>query len=242
MTFSPALTSGEPGCGKSRYRFAFATELVAKRPVAGRMFVRIMNVMVMANAAAAANSRRLLLAAILSLVSLGAFAAESDSWRSKLIGKLRHGDIVYRRGIGQISDAIATVAVSSTGKPARWTHVGIAVQLRPGGKLYILHAVDKRGVTLDAPETFFSPPEAAAGSYQRVKSGAQIAQAAMAYLGRPFDKSFSLEEHDFLYCSELLLLALKDVGVKANVAVRRVPLIGLVALPDDLSDALSRLH
>lgn len=175
-------------------------------------------------------------ATLLAFLSLGVSA---DDWQGRLVSQLDHEDIVFRRGIGQISDTIAAVATSVTGRQTRWTHAGIAVRLRPNGKLYILHAIEERGVTLDTPERFFAPTEAIAGDSRRIKRGAQVAQAALQFLGRPFDTSFSLAEQDSIYCSELVWLALQDTGIQPEVQLRNVPIVGKSVFPDDLIDALS---
>jgi hypothetical protein len=179
---------------------------------------------------------RIVVATLLAFLSLGVSA---DDWQGRLVSRLDHGDIVFRSGIGQISDTIAAVATSVTGRQTRWTHAGIAVRLRPNGKLYILHAIEERGVTLEAPGRFFDSTEASAGDFRRIKQGRQAAQAALQFLGRPFDTSFSLAEQDSIYCSELVWLALQDTGIQPEVRIHNVPVIGKAVFPDDLIDALS---
>jgi hypothetical protein len=166
-------------------------------------------------------------------------AAEPAAWRQSVTADLRPGDIVFRRGVGPMADAVAG-ASSLVADDARWTHVGIAVRIRPGGQLYILHAIDGRGVTLDTPDQFFSPAEAIAGEIKRVKGGEQAASFGIQFIGRPFDADFLMSDHSALYCSELVLAALGGAGIAVDVPLRKAPLItSKIAFPDDLAKALN---
>ncbi len=168
-------------------------------------------------------------------------AVEPTAWRQPVIADLRHGDIVFRRGVGPVADAVAAASFSSVGR-AQWTHVGIVAQPALGGPLYVLHAIDDRGVVLDPPERFFSAAESAAGSFVRIDGGEGVARMAMNYVGRPFDGSLSLSDRqEALYCTELVYVSMFHAGIRPKVALRKLPLTEPVMFPDDLHRALRNL-
>lgn len=172
--------------------------------------------------------------------SQSAHAAQHERWRAALIRDLRPGDIAFRRGVGALSRTVSHFSAYAGSRETRWTHVGIAV--RPGGseKIYILHAIDGRGVVLDTPEKFYSPDEAVAGEIRRIGGSEKAAYVAMQFVGRPFDAEFSLSDHTAMYCTELVLTALKAAGTPVEVILRKVPLVEEnIAFPDDLADALN---
>lgn len=164
---------------------------------------------------------------------------QNPRWRDNLIEQLLHGDIVFRRGVGDISDAISATQGAVRGQRTTWTHVGIVTQIRPGGDLYIAHAVDS-GVLLDSPRTFFSDQEASAGTrIKGTKTSEAAATKAQQYLGRPFDNGFSLANENELYCTQLLIMAFRDAGAPLKMPLRQLPLLlEPVAMPDDLFKAL----
>lgn len=164
-------------------------------------------------------------------------AAEVESWQRSVIDRLLPGDIVFRRGVGPLADAVAAASFSSAGR-ARWTHVGIVAQPVAGGPLYVVHAIDGRGVIIDTPENFFSSKESSFGDFIRIQGGVGVAEVAMRYVGRPFDASFSMADQTALYCTELILVSMHEAGATPLVQPRRLPLISEVFLPDDLANAL----
>ena len=161
----------------------------------------------------------------------GAGLLPSDEWRDRIVRDLRPGDLVFRRGRGGVSDAIAI----ASGSALAWTHVGIVVQPPSFAGPLVLHAIDGRGVVIDPPERFFSEIEASAGAVVRLRGGAAAAQHALAYAGRPFDHSLAMSEQDRLYCTELVVVALRAAGVVIDPPLRRLPLVSEpVLMPDDL--------
>lgn len=164
-----------------------------------------------------------------------------DSWRSQLLATLSPGDVVFRRGIGERSEAVAVLQGVVRGDITAWTHVGIVVETPSRGGLAIIHAINDRGVVMDSPSTFFASTEASAGTRIAAHKQTQLAAtAAKKYLGRPFDDSFELADNSRIYCSELVFLALQDVGARLEIPLRKVPLIAsAVAMPDDLFSYLS---
>lgn len=188
----------------------------------------------------------LTVAAVLALLPLSGdgglpAAAEPSSWRQSVTADLRPGDIVFRRGVGPLADAVAVSAVSFSSAAAgraRWTHVGIVTQPEPGGPLYVVHAIDGRGVVMDTPGRFFSSKESSEGGFIRIENGASAAETAMRFVGRPFDASFSMADQAALYCTELILVSMREAGITPRIQARRLPLISEVFFPDDLADAL----
>jgi len=181
---------------------------------------------------------RFMLVCVLFL-TFAVFPVAAEDWRKLLIDSLKPGDVVFRRGNGDISDAIAIVQQIVRGYETRWTHVGVVHQIRPGGSLYVIHALEQ-GVVLDTPELFFSEGEALAGSV--VRGDVVVAHEAAQMLGRSFDRAFiESDGGELVYCTELVTLALDAAGFSVRVKRRVVP-VGLnepVVFPDDLFDAIS---
>lgn len=167
-------------------------------------------------------------------------ASESFAWRQSVTAGLLPGDIVFRRGVGPLADAVAAASFSAAGR-ARWTHAGIVAQLVAGGPLYVVHAIDGRGVVADAPQRFFSATESSAGNFVRVEGGERAAHIALGFLGRPFDASLSTADQAALYCTELVFVSLRHAGVSLDVPLRRLPLSASVMFPDDLERMLGSL-
>lgn len=167
----------------------------------------------------------------------GSAAPEPAAWRQSITTDLRSGDIVFRRGLGAVADAVAAASFSTAGR-AQWTHVGIVAQPVAGGPVYVVHAIDDRGVVMDPPERFFSAAEASGGSFVRVEGGEGAAKAALNFVGRPFDTLLSLSDHEALYCTELVSVAIRQAGKRMNVPLRKLPLNEPVMFPDDLHRAL----
>jgi len=176
-------------------------------------------------------------------VSVSRQQATVADWRPALIADLKHGDLVFRRGVGPVSESIALAIASTTGRAPGMTHAGIAVQIRPGGPVHILHAIEDRGVTLEPPERFFSSLEAGAGTAIRIEKGGEVSDAAMRYLGRPFDTRFEMSTDGVIYCTELVALALRDAGTGIEVPMRKVALMPeRIIFPDDLIAAVSKIQ
>lgn len=170
-------------------------------------------------------------------------SAEPAGWRDALISHLQPGDVVFRRGIGDISEAIAAMQGFVRRQSTTWSHVGVVTQIRPDGPLYIVHAID-RGVVLETPTQFFAATEASAGTrIQGNKTTEAAAQAATRYLGRSFDDDFSLSDNgERMYCAELFVVAMRDAGASVKIEPRKVPMISdPVIMPDDLFTALEAL-
>lgn len=180
---------------------------------------------------------------IIRTSATGSLQTQPEYWRVDLMRRVHAGDVVFRRGVGNISELVSYASAHTGERETRWTHAGIAVQVQPGGQVYILHAIDGRGVTLDTLDKFFSAEEAAAGDVLRIEGGEQAAISGMQFLGRPFDAKFSMDDHQELYCTELVIAALALAGIVVDVPLRKVPLVAnKVVFPDDLAEALSKRY
>lgn len=167
-------------------------------------------------------------------------AAEPAAWRQSVTTDLRPGDIVFRRGVGPTADAVSLASLSSAGRVA-WTHVGIVAQPVKDGPLYVVHAIDDRGVVMDLPERFFSAAESSAGSFVRFGGGEGVARIAMGFVGRAFDASLSLSDQKSLYCTELVSVAMRKAGFRMDITLREMPLSEPVMFPDDLHRVLVQM-
>jgi cell wall-associated NlpC family hydrolase len=186
-----------------------------------------------------AHSYWLTIAAALALLPLPgdgelSAAAEPAAWRQSVTADLRPGDIVFRRGVGPTADAVSLASLSSAGMVA-WTHVGIVAQLAKDGPLYVVHAIDDRGVVMDPPERFFSAAESSAGTFVRLGGGEGVARIAMGFVGRAFDASLSLFDHEDFYCTELIFVSMRQAGIRLDIPLRKLPMHEEpVMFPDDL--------
>jgi hypothetical protein len=162
-------------------------------------------------------------------------SVEPSTWRQTAIADLRPGDIVFRRGVGPTADAVSLASLSSVGRVA-WTHVGIVAQPVKDGPLYVVHAIDDRGVVMDPPERFFSAAESSAGTFVRLGGGEEVARIAMGFVGRPFDGSLSLSDRQHaLYCTELIFVSMRHARIRLDIPLRKLPMHEEpVMFPDDL--------
>ena len=123
---------------------------------------------------------------------------------------LQIGDIVLQTGYSFQSWAIREVTDSSV------THVGLVIDSDNDGDLEVIEAVGP--VKITSIEDFNARGTA---SVRRLKNfdmhsaniKQNLADAAMAYLGRPYDLKFKWDDKK-IYCSELVWKAYKDIGIE----------------------------
>jgi hypothetical protein len=133
---------------------------------------------------------------------------------------LKEGDIVFRKGM-----SLASRLVLAAEKESGYSHIGIIVKDSTGWK--VIHAVPGE-TDKDNPEEiikketfaeFFGPKKAVAGAIYRLDTtetiGYLAAQKAKELFGRKllFDHSYDLADSTEMYCSELLYVAYKSVGI-----------------------------
>jgi hypothetical protein len=165
--------------------------------------------------------------------------AEVQTWRDRVVAAVRPGAVVARRGLD--NDPITQAVLFGQGG-GQWSHVGIAVQLIPGGPIYIESAMPGVGTKLEKPEVFFSAEQASGGEVLLMSEDKvdAIQSAAKSLLGRPFDDQLSLDdEGKKLYCTELVAIALRSAGVFKDLPMRSIPFLPQkVIAPDDLVAAV----
>lgn len=145
-------------------------------------------------------------------LALGAGLAGAEILPSALPA-LEPGDLLFKGADTGAGTQLA--AVWSLGDK-RWGHVGIAVA-GPGGSVRVIHADTgaprEAGYVLNVALEDYLSDVSELGIYKVDLSGAGRA-AYLAYaesaVGRPFDKAFSLETDQSLYCSELVWRALSE--------------------------------
>lgn len=166
-------------------------------------------------------------------------SADAMDWRDRVVATVRPGAVVARRGLD--TDPITQAVLWGQGG-GRWSHVGIAVQLIPDGRIYIESAMPGVGTKLEKPEVFFNAEQASDGEVLLMPADMvdAVQSAAKSLLGRPFDDQLELDDDgQKLYCTELVALALRVAGVIKDWPTRSVPLLPQkVIAPDDLIDAL----
>jgi hypothetical protein len=151
----------------------------------------------------------------------------------ELIDYLKDGDIICRLG-GKIWSPIFA-EISPNDK--RFSHIGV-VRIRDDF-VSVIHvegvSSDKRGYTKNAPLKEFLQAARTIGIY-RVKNidGYLLSDAAIGYLGLPFDWDFDMEDSAKLYCTELLYVVLKSLDSSIILNTIWLEAVGKYILPIDI--------
>jgi hypothetical protein len=126
---------------------------------------------------------------------------------------LRNGDVVFIRGRTWRSLLVRLAETSCD-----FSHVGI-VRIVDGAP-YVVHAApEAKTVLLESAADFLSPSNVDSAGVYRLKRDPRRAEEAsrnaLRYFERkiPFDRRFDIRNGDELYCTELVWLAFKSVGV-----------------------------
>ncbi len=136
------------------------------------------------------------------------------------IEQLQPGDIVFRRGEGITSSIV--VHNDSDGK---YSHVGIVVEC--DSSLKIVHSVPNENssqakddiIQLDDINTFFSPKSARRGEIMRMPldstQKAKLSNYALEKVKQKilFDHDYDISDTTRLYCTELVELLYKRIGI-----------------------------
>jgi hypothetical protein len=128
-----------------------------------------------------------------------------------LFGILNDGDIICRFGDRLWSLLFMDISVSDK----RYSHVGI-VRIKDS-QISVIHSEGSTTLGTDFVKSEniedFIKTARAVGIY-RVKrlNGDLISNAAIEYLGMPFDWQFDMEDDSKLYCTELLYVVLKRLS------------------------------
>ena len=123
---------------------------------------------------------------------------------------LRNGDVILRNGVGIWSDSIR----SFNQYDKRFSHVGI-VWIKPDGDISVIHSdtddISGNGkVAAVSLEKFVF--ESTCIGVLRLRDGdpEKFVASAGKYLGRPFDYKFNSDDDSAIYCTELIVLALRE--------------------------------
>lgn len=152
--------------------------------------------------------------------------------------ELLDGDLVFRRGV----DTIGRIVLSQS-EQSRFSHVGMVI--RVADEPLVVHALPETrgndgGVQVDRLGTFSSPLRAADIGYYRIAQLTQgqrreIHRYLLEHVGTPFDLRFEYSTDNSMYCTELVLKALNEVGVELAPSLGTVRVIAVdePAFPPD---------
>ena len=194
-------------------------------------------------------SVKYLLLVCLSVVSIACTNGNDrpSSEFDRLIGNLREGDLLFRKGTG-----IAGRIVTSLDSNGEYSHVGIVVRI--DGRWHVVHAVphepdfegDIDRVKCEPIELFTSRyPQANYGHYRTTATNKQRKTAIHHALRlsaerRPFDHDYNLEDTNKLYCTEFVEYVYSLAGVSISRGRRThitfPSLSGEHILPSDLTE------
>ena len=131
---------------------------------------------------------------------------------------LQEGDIVFRRGFGFASEMV--VYNDADGK---YSHVGVVVNSEKG--LMIAHSVpggdaeENDIMRLERIEQFYSAESSSCGEIVRMELDSlqrrRLSEMAVAKANEkiPFDHNYDLEDTTALYCTELVQLLYRNIGI-----------------------------
>ena len=132
----------------------------------------------------------------------------------------RNGDIVFRRGYGAQSRAVANASRSV------WSHTGVLVRDTVADIWTVVHAVPGEApqgepdyVKQEPLKVFFGHDRAQAGAWLRVNCTDSMASRAAEYaIGKAaehvqFDNDYLLSDTTSLYCTELVWRSYLSVGI-----------------------------
>ena len=154
------------------------------------------------------------------------------------IEKLQAGDIAFRRG-----ESIASEVVIYNDIDGRYSHVGIVVETDSG--LMIVHSVPGETTTqenvdiiqLEHINQYFAPKVSVRGEIMRMDlDSAQrnlLSKSALKKVSEkvPFDHNYDLADTTKLYCTELIQLLYKNIGI--DLAEGRITPINVPGLSND---------
>jgi len=143
---------------------------------------------------------------------------------------LKDGDIICRLGDRLWSEIFSDLSV----KDKRYSHMGI-IRIN-NGIITVINAEGDTGhgrdfvseVSLDD----FLKVAKTVGIY-RINNvdGSQISQAALGYLGIPFDWKFDMSDGSKLYCTELLYVILKQIEPAIELGTAYIKELGREIVP-----------
>jgi len=154
---------------------------------------------------------------------------------------LSDGDLVFRSG----TDALASF-VRAQSESSVYSHVGMLVHLE--GTWRVVHAVPADpgaagGVVLQPLSGFIAPELASAVGYFRIDSLGDadrltIRNYLLSQVGKPFDYRFQASDDTAHYCTELVIKAIRQVGIDLEPELPPVRVLAMTEsaiAPDSLS-------
>ncbi len=152
-------------------------------------------------------------------IGLGPTGASMGAPSQLLIPEdLQTGDLVFRTGRDMLARMVLT-----QGEAAQFSHVGLVD--RAGPSVRVIHAIPAEeghhgGVVAEPLDAFAAPAMALRVGFYRVAMTASQRSESLAYakaqLGKPFDSQFAMSSEDAMYCTELVLKALRNAGVSLD--------------------------
>jgi hypothetical protein len=131
---------------------------------------------------------------------------------------LKPGDIIFRDGIGIVSDALKKFSLTDK----RYSHAGI-IHIE-NNKVFVYHMMtggkhSQGGMIKEPIENFCNPTVAASFAFYRTTlNGNRMDSLAGVYFtsGVKFDTDFDLNTTDRLYCTELIYCLIKKLSPAGN--------------------------
>lgn len=131
--------------------------------------------------------------------------------------QFRTGDIIFRRGDSMVSHFIMTTDADSP-----YSHVGMIKKIK--NRVFVIHVVPDRDkdnvVSIEPIENFLAIQNASAVAVYRLKDDSKdyalhAVNVASTFVRErlPFDFDFDLQTPDYLYCTELVWRAYREVGI-----------------------------
>jgi len=147
-----------------------------------------------------------------------------------LIEKINDGDIITRLGDRFWSEIIRNISTEDK----RFSHVGI-IRINDE-KITVIHAegtttAGKDFVKEETLEDFLKVAKAV-GIYRLKNHNTEsISDTAMEFIGVPFDWKFDMTDDTALYCTELLYVVFKRLGIDVELKTTFVKEIGREIIP-----------
>lgn len=187
------------------------------------------------------DCKMLLLEGVVGLLSLNSCGEQAISNPIIPIDKIEQSDIVFRRGEGLVSDVVLHADADGL-----YSHIGVVV--KHNDSLKVVHSVpgegDFDGVKMESIEKFFASNRAQKGEVARMDLNEmqrnKISRLAIKKSEEKvaFDYDYNLDDTTQLYCTELIVLLYKQIGIDiAQGRSTRVDLPGMsgdYVMPSDI--------
>jgi hypothetical protein len=151
----------------------------------------------------------------------------------EILAFLNDGDIICRLGDRLWSKFFRELSPNDK----RFSHLGI-IRIRNN----IVSVINAEGLAVEGKDYVNEVPlkdflriAQSIGIYRlRTIEGSKISEAALKYIGHPFDWKFDMEDNNNLYCSELLYVILKKINPDIKLNTIWLKEIGRNVIPLDV--------